>query len=368
MSMKAFIKTIFVGAILAFFITQNGYSQYASKAVRPVYKAYTDSIKNMDYNRVFPFWGSKAYKRGIDIPYPIGFMANYFWMNQGILIDNFQLGIDKIPGDGFEDVPLTNLPDSILSFKDNRNVSWSFNVRPDIWVFPFIDLYGIFGYGRSTTTVKPYLPFLEDGNIPADPVEQGITTYGVGALFAGGVGPVWLSLDANVTWNKPELLDKATMANVIGIRMGKLFKFNRRPQSNVSLWIGTMFVTMQSETKGAIKLGEVIPDIDWDRLGEIGNNYMNWFNGLPAPVQDRISETGFHKIFSSISDFNKETTIMYGMDKQVKQHWNGLIGAQYQLNKTWQLRAEGGVIGDRKSFLLSLNYRLLGFKKKAKVL
>jgi hypothetical protein len=41
-----------------------------------------------------------------------------------------------------------------------------------------------------------------------------------------------------------------------------------------------------------------------------------------------------------------------------------LIGAQYQLNKNWQFRAEGGVIGDRKSLLLSINYRMLGFKKK----
>ena len=368
MIMKTIVKAIAFFIVFAFLFTSSGYSQYASKAVRPAHKAYTDSIKNMNYDRVFPFWGAKAYKRGIDIPYPIGFMANYFWMNQGILIDNFQLGIDKIPGDGNVDVPLSNLPDSILSFKNNTNMSWSLNVRPDIWLFPFIDLYGIFGYGRSTTTVRPYLPFLENGAVPADPVEQGITTYGVGALFAGGVGPVWLSLDANVSWNKPELLDKPTMANVVGIRMGKVFKFNRRPQSNISLWIGTMFVTMQSETKGNIKLGDVIPDVDWDRLGEIGNNYMNWFNGLPKPIQDKISDTGFHKIFSSIADFNKETTILYGMDKQVKQHWNGLVGAQYQLNKTWQLRAEGGVVGDRKSFLLSLNYRFLGFKKKAKVL
>jgi hypothetical protein len=39
---------------------------------------------------------------------------------------------------------------------------------------------------------------------------------------------------------------------------------------------------------------------------------------------------------------------------------------QYQINKNWQLRGEGGVIGDRKSFLVSLNYRILGFRKKSK--
>jgi len=39
---------------------------------------------------------------------------------------------------------------------------------------------------------------------------------------------------------------------------------------------------------------------------------------------------------------------------------------QYQINKTWQFRAEGG-LGNRKSILLSLNYRFMGFKKNKKI-
>ena len=45
------------------------------------------------------------------------------------------------------------------------------------------------------------------------------------------------------------------------------------------------------------------------------------------------------------------------MDKRPKEEWNFLIGAQYQINKRWIFRSEGGLIGDRKSFLASLNYR-----------
>ena len=49
----------------------------------------------------------------------------------------------------------------------------------------------------------------------------------------------------------------------------------------------------------------------------------------------------------------------YGIDKQVKEQWNGLVARQYQYNKHWMLRSEAGLIGDRKSFLISLNYRFL---------
>lgn len=54
--------------------------------------------------------------------------------------------------------------------------------------------------------------------------------------------------------------------------------------------------------------------------------------------------------------------ISYGMEKQTKELWNGIIGLQYQLNKKWQFRTEAGIIGDRKSILASINYRFLGIK------
>lgn len=37
------------------------------------------------------------------------------------------------------------------------------------------------------------------------------------------IGPVWLSVDANWTWNKPELLDKPVRVNVMGVRLGHIY-------------------------------------------------------------------------------------------------------------------------------------------------
>ena len=60
----------------------------------------------------------------------------------------------------------------------------------------------------------------------------------------------------------------------------------------------------------------------------------------------------------------RDTYIIYELDKRVKQNWSGIIGAQYQLNKSWALRTEWSIIGDRFSVLASVNYRFLGTKKK----
>ncbi len=362
--MKTFYKFSFLFILSTFILYLDGYSQYASKRIKPKYEAYTDSLKKIDYNYVFPFWGQKAYKRGIDIQYPIGIMANYFWMDQGIIIDNFQLGFDNAY-DGVLDFPLTPVSEDFLTFGRNTNKSYSINVRPDIWLFPFIDLYGIFGYGRSTTNVEVILPFITDPatNRFTSVVEQGITTSGFGVLLAGGVGPVWLSLDANMTWNKPKLLDKPTIANVVGFRMGKVFTFKNRPQSNISIWIGTMFVAMQSETKGDIQLSEALPPDVWDKKDQFVNSYWNWYNNEATPVQKKFADKVLTPIVDAIDQRNGESIVSYGMDKRPTAAWNGLVGIQYQLNKHWQLRSEGGVIGDRKSFLFSLNYRFLGFRK-----
>ena len=101
--MKTIVNAITFTIVFSFLFISAGYSQYASKAVRPAHKAYTDSIKSINYDRVFPFWGAKAYKRGIDIPYPIGIMTNALWMDQGLLIDNMQLGLQA----DNQDIPLT---------------------------------------------------------------------------------------------------------------------------------------------------------------------------------------------------------------------------------------------------------------------
>jgi len=359
MHMNRFLKILFL-VFATIFITGPAQSQYASKRVKSKFEAYTDSLKNINYDRVFPFWGAKAYKRGIDIPFPIGFMANYFWVDQGIDINNFQLGFENAY-DGLLDFPLQPLSDSILDFGNNSNRSWSFNVRPDLWIFPFIDLYGIFGYGQSQTTIEVNAFQYTSNPIRfTSVVDQGITTYGAGVLLAGGVGPVWISMDNNITWNKPELLDEATMAWVMGLRMGKLFRFKNKPQSNFSFWIGTMYLSMQSKTIGAIALRDAIPDFD------------NTKQQLIQDLEDKKGETGLigdkliDRLIEEIEQRNGESEVSYAMDKKAKKPWNALIGMQYQINKTWQFRAEGG-LGNRKSILLSLNYRFMGFKKNKKI-
>ena len=360
--MKTIYKIIVLAILSLFLITQQTQAQFSSKKVRKKYASYEDSLKNVEYNYVFPIWGQGAYKKGFDIPYPIGIMANYMWLEQGILIDNLQLGFKS----DNKDIPLT--PVDLIGFGENINTSYTVNVRPDIWIFPFLDLYGIFGYGESHTEVN----INRLGEQPFElksVVDQGITTAGVGLLTAFGIGPVWLSVDANLTWNKPELLDKAVMVSVVGIRLGHTFTFKKRPDRNFAVWVGAMRASMGSSTVGEIKMIDAFPPETWERRDEIVDNYWTWYKSLdPDKPLDKIKLDKADEILTPIVDkldaADGSSIVRYGLDKQVQQKWNGIAGLQFQLNKHWMFRTEAGLIGNRKSILASVNYRFLGFKKK----
>jgi opacity protein-like surface antigen len=330
-------------------MASSAYAQFATRKISQQEKDYTDSLKQVNYDYVFPFLGQKTYSAGFDIPYPVGVMGNFIWMRQGILIDNIQLGLKT----DSKDIPLTDVSE-FIKFGNNSNTSYTVNVRPDIWVFPFLNLYGLFGVGRSQTTVKLTAP-VEFTSV----VEQQIRTTGVGLMGAFGVGPLWLSFDGNWTWNKPELLDKPVNVAVFGVRLGHTFVFDQHPDRNIALWAGGMRVKMESNTVGQIELIEALPPETWDRRDELVADYQAWYDAQLPFIQDKIDNTPIPDIIDRLEQADGSSIIRYGMDKQVLMEWNGIFGAQFQYNKRWMLRTEWGLIGDRKSALVSLNYRFL---------
>lgn len=341
--------------VIICFTTSKTIAQYSSKKIMPIHKAYTDSIKQIDYDKVFPIWGQAAYSEGFDIPYPIGIMANYFYVKQGLLIENLQLGFknDNI------DAPLTEV--DFLGFGNNYSTAETVMVRPDLWVFPFLNVYGIFGVGNSITEVN--LDKIGDKPLGLKSVvEQSVKTSGFGVTAAGGVGPVWIAVDGNLSWTKPELLDKSVKVSTFGLRFGHNFVHASKPYRNVGIWVGAMRVKLSSETRGQLKLSDALPAETWDRAEEISDTFDAWYDELPYETipekifKDKVTES-VKPIFDAIGDADGDGIVKYGIDKSVKQPWNGLVGAQYQHNKNWMLRTEVGFIGDRKSLLLSLNYR-----------
>lgn len=150
------------------------------------------------------------------------------------------------------------------------------------------------------------------------------------------------------------------MENVLRVRLGRTFTFRSHAERNIAFWIGGMRLRMGSNTQGNILMSEAIPQEVWDRKDEIVQEYADWrdayYENL-TPQQKIAVNTVIDPLIEGLDNRDGSTLLSYGMDKKPEQEWNILVGGQFQLNKRWMIRSEAGILGDRKSFLASSNYR-----------
>ncbi|HEY4286599.1 MAG TPA: hypothetical protein VGN00_05825 [Puia sp.] len=328
----------------------------SSKHLSSRHKQYYDSLKNMQYDRVFPILGDKVYKKGFDIPFPFGIMINSFYGKQGINISDIRVGI-KGPDATLAPVDLSK----VIVFDKVDATAYNLNLRADMWVLPFLNVYGLFNwFPRASTQVDISKPV----NISSNPTQHG-EAWGFGMMGAGGLGPVWIQGDYSLNWADMQLLDNKVFTQIAGIRAGHAFTSRKNAERNIAVWVGAMGIFINNNTVGQIPLSKVFPQISQEKVDEIKNSYHNWYDGL-GPAQQKVADKIVQKLQDQVNGLPVDDIfITYQMNKSVKSKWAGLVGVQYQFDKRWQLRAESNFIGkDRFSMLMSVNYRFLGFKKK----
>src|ERR1044071_9758710 len=176
---EAKFMALLTGAIL---LVSGLQAQMPRKHLSEKHKRYYDSLRNMEYNRTFPVFGNKVYKRGFDIPFPFGVMVNTFYGRQGIELSNINIGL-RGPNEVLGPINL----DNVIEFGKVEATALNINMRADMWVFPFLNVYGLLAY---MPTAKTSVEVVKPVQISSSPEQNG-WAYGFGAMGAVGVGPVW---------------------------------------------------------------------------------------------------------------------------------------------------------------------------------
>jgi hypothetical protein len=335
--------------MLLFLLSGGVFAQQGmNKVVNPYHEAYHDSLRKMDYPYTFPLLGKKAYKKGFDIPYAWGISPVYYAQRQDIAIPTIAVGLN--------DGPLTDIS-GLVQFGRIENKVSTFTFRPDLWVLPFLNIYGIFGFGKTSTEVPLVKPidFTTVQNFNAN-------SAGFGFTFAGGIGPVLIIIDNNFNWADVEAFVEPVPAYNFDARLGHNFVNPRRADRSVAIWFGTFYQKIKADTDGHIPINSLFPDLTPEETEEIQERLNEWVEGLP-PAQEVV----MRQIIQKINDYFEgrepgDNEIHYVLDKRVAGPWNLVFGAQYQHNKNWQIRSEIGTFGKRTQFLLNLNYRFPGFR------
>lgn len=303
------------------------------------------------YPYILPILGNKAHERGIKLPFPVGVMFNTLVGTQTLALKDMALGFGRFSNpEGPQMIDVSE----IVVFDEVAAQTSTFNLRVDTWLLPFLNVYGIVGQTRKADiNVGLLQPFPLEVN-----TEVSGTYVGFGVMAAGALGPVFFSLDVNRSYNFNPRLDDPAKVTIGGLRTGPIFRFPNNPDMNITVWAGTMYSHLNGETTGIIPAQELAPDAP-GRIDELQENLDTWYNGL-SPVEQTLFENLYNRLgngLSGLKDGIEDGYIRYSFDKQIENPWNMLLGAQWQINYRWQLRAEAQLLGDRTAGLFSLNYR-----------
>lgn len=328
------MRNTLILAIGFFFCSSIVYSQgNAGVKIIPRQGELYDNTKNLNNSYLLPLWGQKLGKKGFLLPYPIGISVNGYSAVQDVTISDLAVGVN--------DKPLESL-DDVVGFSKVSAAVQDINVRTDLWILPFLDVYGIFGKTWVQTDVGI-------GSIMNQPVDLNTEAdfdgyvYGIGAMLTGGVNSFFFSLDASKIWTHLGELKGDNSAVNMGLRTGYVFHFQGNPEKNLSVWTGATRLFLSSSTEGTINLSQIMPD-----MGDYKNT--TWYEDLAPRKQELVDD-----LVQKATD--KENTLHYTLKKRPSKNWAMILGTQFQLDRHWQFRVETNFLGGRKSGLISASYR-----------
>lgn len=344
-----------------------------------VYANIDLSIREVDkedlYPYLLPIWGKKAVEKGFQLPYSAGISVNYFWQESDILINNLMVG--------FNGGPMYSL-DEVIRFDSAVAASKGVNIRPDIWILPFLNVYAVFSQAKTSTAIEAalWLPDAENNWTEriafSSKANFDATSVGFGLTPTVGVSNAWLALDMNFVWTDVSAMEKPVFSFVFGPRMGKAIKL-KGPDRSLAVWVGAFRLKLSSGTMGSLNLSELFPlddlqtrvDQGFETVGEAQAQVDEWWNGLsPAEQQNPVNIAkhdaanraigGAGNLLTAIDGALSDpdsATVQYSLSKKPKDMWNFVVGSQLQLSKHWMFRAEFGFLGSRQQFLAGIQYR-----------
>ena len=155
-----------------------------------VYSQGVDSTQiGKEYPYHLPILGGKAYKKGYKLPLPLGVMVNYIYTKQNIVLENFEMYVQR-PGEASPtDADYYDLSEFIVFGPSDVTVN-TFNFRGDAWILPFLSVGGYFGKYRGKTNVSLVEPIA----ISSATENEG-QYWGFNLLAVAPLGPINVAAD-----------------------------------------------------------------------------------------------------------------------------------------------------------------------------
>lgn len=283
---------------------------------------------NSDEKRFLPTCNERHTQKGNATPRAFGLAIHSFIYEQAYYGTELKLTSQKkVTADS---IPVTIRVDSM--YQNTTIAELKGSLRPNVWILPFLNIYGIIGYTAGQVNPDITVPyfFVEVINgtdtllsqrvdtsftITDKPVFSG-PSFGAGATLAVGFSRFFLIVDYNFVMSDPTQVDTRLYSHMISPKLGILFG-DKNKQAKGALWAGTMWFKNDQYFSGIVD----VRDIDKD-LEQIIGRYVDYSGDVVA----------------------------------YKGHeWNFIFGGSWIINEHNNISIEGGMY-PRLQAVLSYNY------------
>lgn len=103
-----------------------------------------------------PIFGTNARKNGKSLPLPFGAGFYSIYYDQGYTASNLRM----IP----DSSTIVARADSL--YQSTTAYEFKTQIRPNLWLFPFLNIYGIFGYAKGVISPNLVVPYIVLENVP----------------------------------------------------------------------------------------------------------------------------------------------------------------------------------------------------------
>jgi hypothetical protein len=237
-----------------------------------------------------------------------------------------------------------------VQFGENTSTVLSANARFDLWLFPFLNVYGMYGVAQANTTVEVTSPVQFTSS-----VDQPGQYYGFGFTTAFGIWDHWASVDLNWAFTDLEKLSEPVRTRILGVRIGHTFPLDGKDMKP-AIWGGIFNAEVATKTDGSLSMSEALPQEFIDSMDSLYATYQSeeWYQDMPRWQQEATDKV--MNQLDSTKGNRRDAVINYNIDKGLGVPTNMIVGAQWEINKEWGVRTEIGLFG-RWSALLNVFWR-----------
>jgi hypothetical protein len=263
-----------------------------------------------------PFLGQAATERGYVLPRPFGLSLTYNSLQHELGLDNLQVdarAANQPPGE--------KQSVEAVAFDDVQDDNQSVMLRFDAWLLPFLNLFVMAGKIEGSTSLDLQLDLSEIGIqqtlSTSGEVDYAGETYSLGMNLAGGYKNLFGML--NITYSLSDV-DIAPGTKITSLNVSPRIGLTTDAGSwgNVATYIGLTYLSYNMELEDSISI----------------------VNPLFRPIIG-----------------SNTLVIDYSIEAEEKRNWNGLIGANWDMSRSWSAQAELHGGGLRQQFIGSVTYR-----------